>query len=188
MAFCRQGEDWKLCRHQSKWRRRGKKCSRHWSRDSPAACEEDHGEAGCLPAALGDPRWSIYPPAAHRGPSATADGHPKETVTLWEACTGVGSCQDLWTHGERSPRCSRFAGRTCDPMRTHTEAACSWRTAPYEKRLTLEQFVKSCSLRKGLMLDNLVEKCLLWEGPHAGAEEECEESSLRGGRRGREVW
>ncbi|PKU41474.1 ubx domain-containing protein 4 [Limosa lapponica baueri] len=43
--------------------------------------------------------------------------HPKETVTPWEACAGAGSWQDLWTHGERTPRWSRFAGRTCDPHR-----------------------------------------------------------------------
>ncbi|GAB0188058.1 EH domain-containing protein 4 [Grus japonensis] len=40
----------------------------------------------------------------------------KEVVTLWEAHAGAGSWQDLWPHGERSPRQSRFAGRTCDPM------------------------------------------------------------------------
>lgn len=31
----------------------------------------------------------------------------------WEA--GTQSCQDLWTHGERSPCWSRFLGQTCDP-------------------------------------------------------------------------
>ena len=46
------------------------------------------------------------------------------------AHTGAGSCQDLQTRGERSPCCSRFAGRACDPVGTHAEAACSWRTAP----------------------------------------------------------
>ncbi|XP_072711964.1 A-kinase anchoring protein 7 isoform X4 [Ciconia boyciana] len=50
---------------------------------------------------------------------------PKEAVTLWEAHAG-GSWQDLWTHGERSPCWSRFAGRTCDPVeRTHAGAVCS---------------------------------------------------------------
>ena len=42
---------------------------------------------------------------------------------------------------------------------------------------TLEQFMKNCSLWEGLTLENFVEDCLLWEGPHAGAGEECEESS-----------
>ncbi|GAB0182206.1 hypothetical protein GRJ2_000685900 [Grus japonensis] len=34
----------------------------------------------------------------------------------WEAHAGAGSWQDLWPHEERSPRQSRFAGRTCDPV------------------------------------------------------------------------
>lgn len=29
---------------------RGRRCSRHWSRDSPSVCGEDHGETGCVPA------------------------------------------------------------------------------------------------------------------------------------------
>ncbi|GAB0175994.1 mitochondrial enolase superfamily member 1 [Grus japonensis] len=33
--------------------------------------------------------------------------HLKEAVTLWEACAGAGSWQDLWPPGERSPRQSR---------------------------------------------------------------------------------
>ena len=41
----------------------------------------------------------------------------------------------------------------------------------------LEQFMKNCSLWEGLTLEKLVEDCLPWEGPHAGAGEECEESS-----------
>ena len=41
----------------------------------------------------------------------------------------------------------------------------------------LEQFVKSCSPWEGLRLEKSVKDCVLWEGPHAGAEEECEESS-----------
>ncbi|GAB0204953.1 AN1-type zinc finger protein 5-like [Grus japonensis] len=34
----------------------------------------------------------------------------------WEVHTVAGSWQDLWTHGKRSPRQGRFAGRTCDPV------------------------------------------------------------------------
>ena len=41
----------------------------------------------------------------------------------------------------------------------------------------LEQFVKNSSPWEGLMLEKFVKDCLLWEGPHAGAGEECEESS-----------
>ena len=41
----------------------------------------------------------------------------------------------------------------------------------------LEQFVEDCSPWKGLELEKLMEGWPLWEGPHAGAREECEESS-----------
>ena len=41
----------------------------------------------------------------------------------------------------------------------------------------LEQFVKNCSPWEGLTLEKFVKDCLPWEGPHAGAGEECEESS-----------
>ena len=39
----------------------------------------------------------------------------------------------------------------------------------------LEQLMKNCSLWEES--ENFMEDCLLWEGPHAGAGEECEESS-----------
>ena len=32
---------------------------------SPAAHDEDHGEADCPPAAPGGPQWSRSPPVAH---------------------------------------------------------------------------------------------------------------------------
>jgi len=35
--------------------------------------------------------------------------------------------------------------------------------------------VKNCSLWEGAMLEKFMEDCLLWEGPHTGAGEECEE-------------
>ena len=41
----------------------------------------------------------------------------------------------------------------------------------------LEQFVKNCSPWEGLTLEKFMKDCLPWEGPHAGAGEECEESS-----------
>ena len=68
----------------------------------------------------------------------------------------------LWPHGERSRRWSRFSGRTCDPAGD-----------PRWSSLLL----KDCTPREGLILEKFVEDCLLWEGPHAGAGEECEESS-----------
>jgi len=36
------------------------KCSRSWSRDFPAACAEDCGEAFSPPAPHGGPSWSRY--------------------------------------------------------------------------------------------------------------------------------
>ena len=41
----------------------------------------------------------------------------------------------------------------------------------------LEQFMKNCSPWEGLTLEKFMQDCLPWEGPHAGAGEECEESS-----------
>ncbi|GAB0185959.1 zinc finger and BTB domain-containing protein 5 [Grus japonensis] len=41
---------------------------------------------------------------------------PEGGCDPWEAHAGASSWQDLWTHGERSPRWSRFAVRTCGPM------------------------------------------------------------------------
>jgi len=51
-----------------------------------------------------------------KAPHARAGGYLKEAVTLWGACAGAGSCQDLWTCGERSPCWKRCAGRVCDLM------------------------------------------------------------------------
>lgn len=41
---------------KKEWRR----CCKHQSRSSPAACVEDYGEAGCPPAAHGLPWWSRF--------------------------------------------------------------------------------------------------------------------------------
>ena len=132
-AFCRWKEEWELCTPQGQWRRSGRGCFRHWSRDYPTACRADHGEASSVAAAHGGPCWSRCPPAAHGGPHTWVGGCLKEAVTPWRPPAGVGSWQDLWTCGERSPCWSRFAGKTCDPVGTHTGAACSWRAVPHGK-------------------------------------------------------
>jgi len=54
---------------------------------------------------------------------------------------------------ERSPRWSRFAGRTCDPMR------CPCWSSPLRAAPCGKDPCRSC----------------LWEGPHTGAGAECEE-------------
>jgi len=58
------------------------------------------------------------------GTPCCSRGMPEGGCDPVGARTGAGSCQDLRTHGERSPCQSSFAGRACDPM-THTGAACS---------------------------------------------------------------
>jgi len=75
---------------------RGRKCSRHRSRGAPAARDEDHGEAGCPPAAHGGPWWSRSPPAVCGGPHAGAGACLKEALTPWRARAEAGFWQDLW--------------------------------------------------------------------------------------------
>ena len=84
---------------------------------------------------------------------------------------------DPWPRGERNPRCSRFAGRTCDPAGDPCWSSLFLKDCTPWMGPMLEQFVKSCSPWEGLRLEKSVKDCVLWEGPHAGAEEECEESS-----------
>ena len=57
-----------LCRHQCRWRSKGRRCSRYRNRNSPTACGEDHGEAGCS-------SWEDVHPAACGGFYAGAGGH-----------------------------------------------------------------------------------------------------------------
>ncbi|GAB0186109.1 hypothetical protein GRJ2_001076200 [Grus japonensis] len=108
-----------------------------------------------------------------RTPHRSRWRHLKEAVTPWEAHAGTSSWQDLWPHGERS----RFAVRTCDPMGDPRWSSLLLKVCTPWKGPMLEQFVKNCSPWEGLTLEQFVEDCLPWEGPHAGAEEECEESS-----------
>ena len=76
---------------------------------------------------------------------------------------------------ERSPRRSRFSGRTCDPVGDPRWSSLFLKDCTLWKGPTLVQFVKNCSLWEGLTLEKFVEDCLPWEGPHAGAGEEHEE-------------
>ena len=123
-----------LCRHQGQWRRRRGRCSRHWSREfSPAARDEDHGEAGCPPAVHGGPWCSRYPPVTHGSDPTPKQVWLKEAVTPWGARAGAGSCQDLQTHGERSTHQSSLLAGLVTVWGTQAGAGCSWRTAPYGK-------------------------------------------------------
>ncbi|GAB0187945.1 hypothetical protein GRJ2_001259800 [Grus japonensis] len=86
--------------------------------------------------------------------------HLKEAVTPWEAHAGASSWPDLWPHGERSPRQSRFAGRTCDPVEDPTLEQFAPEGLHPMGETTLEQFVKDCSLWEGLTLEKFMEDCL----------------------------
>ncbi|GAB0181374.1 AN1-type zinc finger protein 5-like [Grus japonensis] len=80
------------------------------------------------------------------------DSTPEQVEVPEGGCDFMGnlrSWQDLWPHGERSPRWSRFAGRTVTPWGTHAGA-----------------------VREELQP---VGRTHVGEGPHAGAGEECEE-------------
>jgi len=64
------------------------------------------------------------------------------------------------TCGERSPRRSRFAGRTCDPVGdTHWSSLFLWDCTLW-KGPTLGHVVKSYSPWEGLTLEKFVENCL----------------------------
>jgi len=111
-------------------------------RFSPAACDEDHGEAGCRPAAHGGPWWGRSPPAAHGRPHAEAGGCLKEAVTpSWSRL--LAGPADLWR--DRSPCWSRFAGRAFDRMGDpHWSSLLLKDCTPWEGP-TLEQLMKNCS-------------------------------------------
>ncbi|PKU47281.1 suppression of tumorigenicity 5 protein isoform x4 [Limosa lapponica baueri] len=106
-----------------------------------------HSEADFYNAACGEPHTGLD------------GGTMKEAVTLWIAHTGAGSWQELW-HVERSPRWSRFSGRTCDLVGdSHWSSPfmidCTPRKSPM-----LEQFLKNCSLREGPTLEKFMKDCL----------------------------
>jgi len=79
---------------------------------------------------------------------------------------------------ERSPCWRRFAGRTCDPLGDPRWSGPFLKDCSPQDGPTLEHFGVNFSLWEGPTLEKFMEDCLLWEGPHAGAREECEESSL----------
>ena len=89
-------------------------CSRHQNRDSPAACGEAHGEAGCAPAAHGGLWWSRYPPAAHGRPHTKAGGCLRRLWPVGSLCWGRVLAGPVAPRREE-PRLEQFAGRTCDP-------------------------------------------------------------------------
>ena len=81
-----------------------------------------------------------------RTPRRSRWRHLKEAVAPWEAHAGASSWQDLWTRGEGSPRQSRFAGRTCDPMGDPCWSSLLLKVCTPWKGPRLEKFVKDCLL------------------------------------------
>jgi len=96
-----------------------------------------------------------------KGPHSGAGGCLKEAVTLWGACAGAGSCQDLRTHGEGNPHQIRFAGRACDPVWDPRWSSLFLKDCTPWVGPMLGQFMESCSLWEGLTLEKFVENCLL---------------------------
>ncbi|GAB0177893.1 zinc finger and BTB domain-containing protein 5 [Grus japonensis] len=117
----------------------------------PAATGEDHGRADIQP--MEDP---------------TLEQALEEAAACGEPYAGAGSWQ------ERSPGWSRFAGRTCDPVKEPCWSSLLLKDCTPWKGPMLEQLVKNCSLWEGFM-EKFMKECILWEGPHAGAREQGEE-------------
>ncbi|GAB0203397.1 hypothetical protein GRJ2_002805300 [Grus japonensis] len=59
---------------------------------------------------------------------------PEGGCSPWEAHAGASSWPDRWTREERSPRRSRFAGRTCDPVGDPTLEQFAPEVAPIHKK------------------------------------------------------
>ncbi|GAB0179058.1 hypothetical protein GRJ2_000371100 [Grus japonensis] len=97
---------------------------------------------------------------------------PEGGCGLWEAHAGASCWQGLRTRGERSPRQSRFAGRTCDPVGDPMLEQSAPEGLHPVGETTLEQFVKDCSPWERPTLEQIVKDCLPWEGLHAGAGEQ----------------
>lgn len=110
---------------------KGRRCSRHRSREFTAACDEGNGEAPFPSIAQAGSWWSTNPSAAHKSSYIRA---------------GRCSWRRRWLHWK--PVLEQALGRTCDsmqrgahagasslsgivtPSRTHAGTGCSWRTTP----------------------------------------------------------
>lgn len=130
-------EERRICernRHQGQWRGRGRRCSRHQHRDSPAAQEEDHGEAFV----------TLQPMDIQGGTEInlqSAEEPMQEQVTLWEAHAGGGSWQ---TGGAmEDPHWNSLFLMDCT----------TWKGSSHGR----EQFKKGCRLWEGLTLEKFVD-------------------------------
>lgn len=73
-------------------KQKGEEVFWYWNGDSPAVCGEDHGEAGCCPAAHGVPWQSRFAPCSlWRTPCHSRWMYPEGGCGLWRTYTGAGS-------------------------------------------------------------------------------------------------
>jgi len=70
-----------------------------------------------------------------------------------------------------------FLAGLCNPLGDPRWSSLFLKDCTLWKGPMLGKFVKSCGPWEELTLEKFMENCLPWEGPHAGAGEECEESS-----------
>jgi len=143
---------------------------------------KDHDEAGCSLAV------QISTCSPWNGLHAGAGGYLKEAAIPWEPTleqAPARTCRSMET--EAHTRAGLPEGLVT-LWGTHAGAAYSWRTAPSGKD-SLRGSLWRAAARGKDMLRQFVENSLPWEGPHAGAGEECEESSAWGGRSSKDnVW
>lgn len=86
-----------LSRHQGQLRRRGRRCCRCWSRDSPAGHGDECGKAGSTPQPIEDYVGADIYAAAHEGPHAAAGWHAMQKAAAPRECTMQQVFwQELW--------------------------------------------------------------------------------------------
>ncbi|GAB0184410.1 zinc finger and BTB domain-containing protein 5 [Grus japonensis] len=98
---------------------------------------------------------------------------PEGVATPWETCAGAGSWQDPW---REEPRLEQVCWQDLWPHGGPTLEQ-STPEGLHSVEGTHVRAVHEELQTVGLMLEKLVDDCLLWEGPCAGVGEECEESS-----------
>lgn len=117
--------------HQSQWKRRERRCSRHWSIDSPIACGEEHRDAGCTPCSpWRTPMEQISTLQLWRTPHRSRQMSLEGRCSPIRALIGASSWQDL-RPVERSPHWIRFSGRKCGLQGTQAETIHSWRNKSF---------------------------------------------------------
>lgn len=90
-----------LSRHQGQLRRRGRRCCRCWSRDSPAGHGDECGKAGSTPQPIEDYVGADIYATAHEGPHAAAGWHAVKKAAAPRECTMQQVFwQELWPLGD----------------------------------------------------------------------------------------